>query len=66
MMNLLSITASGNSGNQVQMLMKFAIKYSRKLGVHVSPTYFVNGIEDTAAGSAWNKEEWLERLQPLL
>ncbi|GJQ13744.1 hypothetical protein GpartN1_g5535.t1 [Galdieria partita] len=66
MLNLLSIRGTGNDGNQVQTLMKFAIKYSRKLGVHVSPTYFVNGIEDTAAGSAWNKEEWLERLQPLL
>ncbi|GJD06043.1 hypothetical protein Gasu2_04830 [Galdieria sulphuraria] len=49
MLNLLHIRGTGNDGNQVQSLMKFAIKYSH-----------------TAAGSAWNKEEWLERLRPLL
>eukprot|EP00871_Galdieria_phlegrea_P005264 jgi/Galph1/5739/GphlegSOOS_G4390.1 len=51
---------------RLAMDMKFAIKYARKLGIHVSPTYLVNGIEDTAAGSDWNVETWKERLQPLL
>eukprot|EP00871_Galdieria_phlegrea_P002936 jgi/Galph1/3643/GphlegSOOS_G2298.1 len=63
MMDMLSIR---KAGNEVQLDMKFAIKYARKLGIHVSPTYLVNGIEDTAAGSDWNVETWKERLQPLL
>jgi hypothetical protein len=39
----LAIAQSGNSGNATTQAIKFATKYHRVRGVHVTPTVFVNG-----------------------
>lgn len=36
-------SASGNGGNATTQAVKFATKYHRARGVHVTPTVFVNG-----------------------
>ena len=46
--------------------LKFAVRYGRQQGVHVSPTVFVNGIEATAVSSSWSAAEWQALLDPLL
>lgn len=35
-------------------------RYCRKNGVHVSPTVYVNGIEDGRVSSGWTLEQWQE------
>lgn len=39
----LAIEGTGNAGNRVTQDMKFAIKYHRTRGVHVTPTVHLNG-----------------------
>lgn len=58
-------TGSGNSGNKVGAALKFACKYHRTRGVHVTPTVFINGVQDPSASSSWTADEWVERLEPL-
>jgi len=55
-----------NAGNQMTALLKLYIKQSRKSGVHVSPTVFVNGLEDGAVSSGWTAEQWMQHFQPML
>ena len=46
-------------------LLKFAIKYHRIRGVHVTPTVFVNGIEAPDISSGWTAEQWIEKLKSI-
>jgi len=55
-----------NGGNEMTGLLKLYIKQSRKAGLHVSPTVYVNGIEDGGVSSGFTLEQWLEHLKPLL
>ena len=34
------------------------VKFQRKRGVHVTPTCFFNGIEQSQISSSWTKKEW--------
>lgn len=38
------------------------VKYQRKRGVHVTPTVFFNGIEQTQISSSWTPDDWVEFL----
>ena len=38
--------------------MKYHIKYSRQLGVHVSPTVYIDGIRDDNFSSSWTVDQW--------
>lgn len=58
--------AEHNAGNAVTGLLKLYIKKSRKSGVHVSPTIYVNGLEDGGISSGFTRDQWMEHLSPLL
>ena len=51
---------TGNSGNGVTQDIKWACKHHRAMGVHVTPTVFVNGIEAIQISSGWKTEDWME------
>ncbi|CAF0849571.1 unnamed protein product [Didymodactylos carnosus] len=55
----------GNSGNSFVDDLKYHIKYARKHAVHVSPTVFVNGLEEPSISSSWTNEQWKEFLTKL-
>lgn len=50
-----------NVGNVVKHL-KFHVRYHRVRGVHVTPTVFINGIEEPKISSGWSLEQWQEYL----
>ena len=52
-----------NVGNSVTEELKWAVKYSRKRGIHVSPTTLINGIEFDSS-SSWTLAEWCAALDP--
>ena len=57
----------GNEGlGNVTQYLKWAVKYHRVRGVHVTPTVFINGIEAPDVSSGWNDKEWLEKLRPMI
>ena len=57
----------GNEGlGNVTQYLKWAVKYHRVRGVHVTPTVFINGIEAPDVSSGWCDTEWLEKLQPMI
>ena len=53
---------NGNGGNGITQELKWACKYHRSRGVHVTPTVFANGIEATQISSSWKAEDWNEFL----
>lgn len=53
---------NGNSGNGITQELKWACKYHRSRGVHVTPTVFANGIEATQISSSWKADDWNEFL----
>mmetsp|Transcript_2426 Transcript_2426/g.5152 ORF Transcript_2426/g.5152 Transcript_2426/m.5152 type:complete len:215 (-) Transcript_2426:36-680(-) len=48
---------------EVTKLLKFAVKYHRIRGVHVTPTVFINGIEAPDISSGWTADQWMEKLR---
>jgi protein-disulfide isomerase len=55
-----------NAGNSITTDLKYHIKYARKHGVHVSPTVFVDGLEEPDISSQWTVEQWntyIDKLQ---
>lgn len=46
-------------------LMKWACKYHRARGVHVTPTVHVNGLEAGLVSSSWTTEQWGAFLEPM-
>ncbi|KAL3928022.1 MAG: hypothetical protein SGBAC_012829 [Bacillariaceae sp.] len=50
--------AGGNAGNEMTKHLKFACKFHRTRGVHVTPTVFVNGVEAGVVSSGWSEEDW--------
>jgi protein-disulfide isomerase len=49
----------GNCGNGVTQDIKWACKHHRAMGVHVTPTVFVNGIEAVQVSSGWSGDDWM-------
>ena len=59
------LSAGQNSGSSCFRMLRFYVKQHRQLGIHVSPTCRVNGLEvDTSSG--WTLEEWRELLDPMV
>lgn len=54
-----------NAGNAMTADLKYHIKYARKHGVHMSPTVFVDGLEEPAIDSKWTVEQWTAYLDKL-
>ena len=65
LLSLEGVTGNEGLGNVTQYL-KWAVKYHRARGVHVTPTVFINGIEAPDISSGWSDTEWLEKLQPMI
>jgi len=59
---LLPKGTGGNEGNAMTQEIKWATKYHRGRGVHVTPTVFVNGLEAGVVSSGWKKEDWIKFL----
>ena len=58
--------AEGNAGNSLTTDVKYHVKYARKHAVHVSPTVFVDGLEESQISSQWTVDQWkayLDKLQ---
>lgn len=62
---LLELTGPGNAGNAMTQHIKWAAKYHRARGVHVTPTVHVNGLEAGIVSSGWTGEQWLKFLEPM-
>ena len=45
-------------GCAVTQQLKDLIRYSRSVGVHFSPTVYLNGVEQTEVSSRWTTEQW--------
>ncbi|CAK9057170.1 unnamed protein product [Durusdinium trenchii] len=54
----LHLTGLGNAGNAVTQHLKWATRFHRLRGVHVTPTVFVNGLEAGIVSSDWKPDEW--------
>ena len=65
LLSLEGVTGNEGLGNVTQYL-KWAVKYHRARGVHVTPTVFINGIEAPDVSSGWSDTEWLEKLQQMI
>ena len=55
---LMPTGAGGNEGNKMTQEIKWACKFHRARGVHVTPTVFVNGLEAGAVSSGWSEDQW--------
>lgn len=56
----------GDDENAVFPFTRQVVKFQRKRGVHVTPTVFFNGIEQTQISSSWTADEWTEFLDRAL
>lgn len=54
-----------NCGNSVTQCVKWYVKYHRSVGVHVTPTVFINNIEASHISSSWMVDQWLECLSAI-
>ena len=50
----------------VDMALRWHTKYTRQNGIHVSPTFMINGLVEPAMSSGQSIEEWAQLLQPHL
>ncbi|KAJ9439324.1 hypothetical protein DIPPA_09026 [Diplonema papillatum] len=51
--------------NRVTQRLKWAVKFHRARGVHVTPTVHINGLEAGDVSSSWGKSEWEAKLTNL-
>ncbi len=65
LLSLKDVKGNDGLGNVTQHL-KWAVKYHRMRGVHVTPTVFLNGIEAQDISSDWSYTKWLEKLRPMI
>lgn len=47
---------------ELQKVIKWQCRYSRQNGIHVSPTFMVDGLIDPAISSGDSVESWMERI----
>lgn len=52
-----------NKGNAVTADVKTVTKMARRVGAHVTPTVFLDGIEVGEISSSWGEEKWKEWLE---
>lgn len=52
-----------NAGTPSTRVIKFYVKAHRKLGIHVTPTTRINGLEHETS-SGWTLDQWSEFLAP--
>jgi hypothetical protein len=55
----------GGGGTHMTQALKWACKYHRGRGVHVTPTVHVNGLEAGMVSSGWSAEQWLKFIEPM-
>ena len=55
----------GGGGTHMTQAIKWACKYHRGRGVHVTPTVHVNGLEAGVISSGWTAEQWLKFIEPM-
>ena len=48
--------------NALFPMSRQVVKFQRRRGVHVTPTVFVNGIEQSQISSTWSSKEWTQFL----
>ena len=48
---------------ELQQLIKWHCKYSRQNGIHVSPTFMINGLIQADMGSGEEISQWAERIR---
>jgi len=46
--------------------MKIHQKYARQNGIHVTPTFLINGLNEASISSGWTLEQWNTFLDPIL
>lgn len=66
---LLDIDTKGdvtNKGNKITKDLKYFIRYQRTVGVHVTPTVFVDGIENPSIESSTPASSVVEKLESYL
>lgn len=51
-----------NVGNKVTDDLKVLVKMARLVGVHVSPTVYLDGVEAREISSGWTADQWVEWL----
>eukprot|EP00965_Chrysotila_dentata_P239832 6203334-Pleurochrysis_carterae.AAC.4 len=51
--------------NEMTQHIKWATKFHRARGVHVTPTVYVNGLEAGIVSSGWSAEQWKSFLEPM-
>ena len=56
------VEGSLNTGNSATLELKWATKYHRVRGVHVTPTIFLNGIEAPDVSSGWDQGQWTAKI----
>ena len=61
----LKLTGPGNAGTGVTQAIKWAVKYHRCRGIHVTPTVLVNGLEAGIVSSSWTAAQWKAWLEPM-
>ena len=55
----------GNAGTGATQALKWAVKFHRCRGVHVTPTVHVNGLEAGIISSGWTADQWCAFLEPM-
>ncbi|KJE94746.1 hypothetical protein CAOG_05335 [Capsaspora owczarzaki ATCC 30864] len=65
-LELLALVGSDNNGNSLIGDVKWWVRYSRQLGIHMSPTVQVNGIIEASYGSAWSLEQITDMIAPFI
>jgi hypothetical protein len=48
----------------VDTALRWHTKYTRQNGIHVSPTFMINGLIEPAMSSGQDVEEWAKLLSP--
>lgn len=48
---------------ELEQTIKWHCKYSRQNGIHVSPTFMIDGLVQPAIGSGDSVEDWIKHLQ---
>ncbi|KAG0150550.1 hypothetical protein CROQUDRAFT_57956 [Cronartium quercuum f. sp. fusiforme G11] len=65
-LELVSLSGSGNAGTKIDPTLKLAVRYHRQNGIHVTPTVTLDGIIDPSISSSYTQPEWEKYIQEKL